>query len=51
MDKKIARWLGVDLSTTALKLLVRSELGEIDLVSISMRGATTWKREPAHNLF
>ena len=49
MEKK-AKFLGVDLSTTALAVGVRSEDGQEDFVSLPMKGATIWRSQPAFNL-
>ncbi len=45
-----AQFLGFDLSTTALSCGVRSVDGKEDFVSIPMRGKTTWRGQPAHDL-
>ena len=45
-----AQFLGFDLSTTALSCGVRSVDGKEDFVSIPMRGKTTWRGQPAHEL-
>jgi len=47
--KKVA-WGGFDLSTTGLGLGVRSEKGDEAYVHTRMRGATTWKGEPAFDV-
>ena len=52
MAKKrfVAKFLGFDLSTTALSALVRGERKEEDFVSIPMRGAKKWLGQPAFDL-
>jgi len=47
---KIAAWGGFDLSTTGLGLGVRSTRGDEAYAHTKMRGATTWKRQPAFDL-
>jgi len=48
--RKTAKFLGFDLSTTALAVGVRGEDGGEDFISLPMKGATTWRRQPAFNL-
>ena len=48
--RKTAKFLGIDLSTTALAVGVRGEDGGEDFISLPMKGATTWRRQPAFNL-
>lgn len=50
MKKQTITAIGYDLSTTALSLVGRTNDGEEAFVSIPMRGATTWKNQPAFNL-
>jgi sugar (pentulose or hexulose) kinase len=42
--------MGIDISTTAFSVGVRSPEGEEDFVSVPMIGATTWHDQPAFNL-
>ena len=45
-----ARFLGADLSTTALSVGVRSEGGDEDCVSIPVAGQTIWQQQPGFDL-
>ena len=45
--EKIARFIGLDISTTALTAGVRDAHGEEDLVAVPIRGSVTWKGQPA----
>jgi len=47
MVNKYARFLGLDISTTAVTVGVRDAQGEEDLAAIPMRGSTTWHGQPA----
>lgn len=49
-DAKQVAWGGFDLSTTGLALGVRSANGEEAYVQAKMRGATTWRGQPAFEL-
>ena len=44
---KNARFLGLDISTTAVTAGVRGTHGEEDLAAIPMRGSRTWHGQPA----
>lgn len=46
---KIAKYLGFDLSTTALSVGVQGADGREDFVSVNMRGATEWNGQRAIN--
>ncbi len=48
--ERMAKFLGFDLSTTALAVGVRSENGEEDFISLPMKGATKWHDQPAFDL-
>ena len=48
MAVRNAKYLGVDLSTTAISVGVRGQDGDEDFVAVSVRGATTWHGQPAH---
>jgi sugar (pentulose or hexulose) kinase len=48
--KRVAQFIGIDLSTTAFAVGVRSAKGDEDFVSIPMSGATKWNGQPAFNL-
>ncbi|MBI82057.1 MAG: hypothetical protein CMJ81_02575 [Planctomycetaceae bacterium] len=50
MAVRDARFLGADLSTTALSVGVRSEAGEEDFVSVPVAGQTTWQQQPGFDL-
>ena len=45
--KRVAKFIGIDLSTTAFAVGVRSVKGDEDFVSIPMSGATKWHDQPA----
>lgn len=45
-----AKYLGFDLSTTALSVGVRSEEGEEGFASVPIKGATLWHGQPAFDL-
>jgi len=47
MATTYARFLGLDISTTAVTVGVRSAQGEEDLAAVPMRGATAWHGQPA----
>lgn len=47
MAKKQAKYLGFDLSTTALACGVTDDRGNEEFVSIPMQGATRWRDQPA----
>jgi len=50
-EEKVAKFLGFDLSTTALAAGVLSEKGRVeDFVSIPIRGAVKWLGQPAFDL-
>jgi sugar (pentulose or hexulose) kinase len=42
-----ARFLGLDISTTAVTAGVRDELGAEDIAAIPMRGSVAWQGQPA----
>lgn len=50
MPNKDLQYLGFDLSTTKLSVCGRTPEGEEVFTSLAMRGATTWRGEPAFNL-
>ncbi len=45
--EKLARFLGLDISTTAVTAGVRDAHGEEDLAAIPMRGSLAWHGQPA----
>ena len=45
--EKYARFIGLDISTTAVTAGVRDTHGEEDLVAVPIRGSVTWKGQPA----
>lgn len=45
--EKYARFLGLDISTTAVTMGVRDAQGDEDLAAVPMRGSTTWQGQPA----
>jgi len=45
--EKHARFLGLDISTTAVTVGVRDEQGGEDLAAIPIRGSVTWQGQPA----
>jgi sugar (pentulose or hexulose) kinase len=45
--EKHARFIGLDISTTAVTAGVRDAQGEEDLVAVPLRGSVTWKGQPA----
>jgi len=47
MTIKYARFLGLDISTTAVTVGVRDAQGNEDIAAIPMRGSTTWQGQPA----
>ena len=46
MEKR-ARFIGLDISTTAVTAGVRDAQGEEDLVAVPIRGSVTWQGQPA----
>jgi len=48
--KRVAEFIGIDLSTTAFAVGVRSTKGDEDFVSIPMSGVTKWNGQPAFRL-
>lgn len=44
---KHARFIGMDISTTAVTVGVRDAQGEEDLVAVPIRGSVLWKGQPA----
>jgi sugar (pentulose or hexulose) kinase len=49
-EEKTAKFLGFDLSTTALAIGVRGAKRNEDFVSTPMQGQITWRKQPAFNL-
>lgn len=47
MASRQAKFIGIDLSTTAMSVGVRSEAGDEDFSSTAVRGATLWHDQPA----
>jgi sugar (pentulose or hexulose) kinase len=45
--EKYARFIGLDISTTAVTAGVRDTNGEEDLVAVPIRGSVSWKGQPA----
>ena len=45
--EKYARFLGLDISTTAVTMGVRDTQGDEDLAAVPMLGSTTWQGQPA----
>ena len=45
--EKYARFIGLDISTTAVTAGVRDNSGEEDLVAVPIRGSVSWKGQPA----
>lgn len=49
-DREVARFLGFDLSTTALSVGARTLEGKEGFISIPIKGATKWNNQPAFDL-
>ena len=47
MTNKNARFLGLDISTTAVTMGVRDAQGDEDIAAVPMQGSTTWQGQPA----
>lgn len=45
--ERYARFIGLDISTTAVTAGVRDAQGEEDLVAVPIRGSVTWQGQPA----
>lgn len=47
VDTKLATYIGLDVSTTALTVVIRDAEGNEDWLALPMEGATTWHGAPA----
>jgi sugar (pentulose or hexulose) kinase len=51
MSQFVAKWMGIDITTTEMALAVADRQGSEGFASLKMRGATHWNGDPAYPAF